>query len=58
VNEEDGQSRSGDDDVDPVKLGFLSFLQTQMAEHPEMIEPADRGQLLRIRDLVKGADVE
>lgn len=39
-------------------LGFLSFLQKQMAEHPELIEPVDRAQLARIRKLVKGADVE
>lgn len=47
-----------DEDADPVMLGFLSFLQKQMAEHPELIEPADRAQLARIRKLVKGVDVE
>jgi hypothetical protein len=47
---------SEDDDVDPVMLGFLSFLQKQMAEHPELIEPADRAQLSRIRKLVKGVE--
>jgi hypothetical protein len=41
-----------------TRTGFLSFLQKQMAEHPEMIEPADRAQLSRIRKLVKGVDVE
>ncbi len=39
-------------------LGFLGFLQKQMAAHPELIEPADRAQLARIRKLVKGVDVE
>ena len=47
-----------DEDIDPVMLGFLSFLQKQMTEHPEMIEPADRAQLARIGKLVKGVDVE
>lgn len=47
-----------DEEIDPVMLGFLSFLQRQMAEHPELIEPADRAQLARIRKLVKGVDTE
>jgi len=50
--------RSSEEEFDPVMLGFLSFLQRQMAEHPEMIEPADRAQLARIGKLVKGVDVE
>jgi hypothetical protein len=50
--------KAEDDEQDPVMLGFLSFLQKQMAEHPELIEPADRAQLARIRKLVKGVDVE
>lgn len=50
--------RTEDEDADPVMLGFLSFLQKQMAEHPELIEPADRAQLARIRKLVKGVDIE
>lgn len=52
------KQRSPEDEIDPVMLGFLSFLQRQMAEHPESIEPADRAQLARIRKLVKGVDVE
>jgi hypothetical protein len=50
--------RSSEDEIDPVILGFLGFLQKQMAEHPELIEPVDRAQLARIRKLVKGVDVE
>ena len=53
-----GKRRSSEDEIDPVMLGFLSFLQRQMAEHPELIEAADRAQLARIRKLVKGVDVE
>lgn len=49
---------SEDEDSDPVMMSFLSFLQKQMAEHPELIQPADRAQLARIRKLVKGVDVE
>ncbi|HKQ83678.1 MAG TPA: type II toxin-antitoxin system PrlF family antitoxin [Steroidobacteraceae bacterium] len=53
-----GKQHSSEDEIDPVMLGFLGFLQKQMAEHPEMIVPADRAQLARIRKLVKGVDVE
>ena len=45
-------------DADPVMLGFLSFLEKQMAAHPELIEPVDRAQLARIGKLVEGVDVE
>ncbi len=53
-----GAKQRSSEDEDPVMLGFLSFLQRQMADHPELIEPADRAQLARIRKLVKGVDVE
>jgi hypothetical protein len=53
-----GAGRRSSDEIDPVILGFLSFLQKQMAEHPELIEPVDRAQLARIRKLVKDVDVE
>jgi len=42
-----------DADDDPVMLGFLRFLELQMAAHPEAIEPVDTGQLRRIGRLVK-----
>jgi len=45
-----------DADADPVMLGFLRFIETQMAAHPELIEPVDRKQLTRIGKLVKGVD--
>lgn len=45
------------DNDDPVMLGFLHFLEKQMAEHPELIEPVDRAQLVRIGKLVAGVDV-
>jgi hypothetical protein len=43
-------------EADPVMLSFLRFLEKQMTEHPELIEPADRKQLRRIGKLV--TDVE
>lgn len=43
-----------DDDADPVMLGFLHFLEKQMVNHPDLIEPADRDQLVRIGRLVEG----
>ena len=41
---------------DPVVLGFLRFLETQMQTRPEQTVPADRVQLARIRKLVRGVD--
>lgn len=38
-------------EADPVMLSFLRFLEKQMTEHPELIEPADRKQLKRIGKL-------
>lgn len=49
---------SRNNDADPVMLGFLHFIEKQMAEHPELIEPVDREQLARIGKLVEGVDVE
>ena len=46
-----------DADADPVLLGFLSFLEKEMVEHPELIEPADRAQLNRIGKLVAGVKI-
>jgi len=43
---------------DPVLLGFLGFLETQMTARPERITPADPAQLARIGKLVKGVKVE
>ena len=43
---------------EPVLLGFLSFLESRMAERPENITPADPAQLARIRKLVKGVKAD
>lgn len=41
---------------DPVVLGFLRFLEMQMAARPDQIAPADGAQLVRIGKLVRGVD--
>ena len=41
---------------DPVVLGFLRFLESQMKLRPDQIIPADRAQLARIAKLVRGVD--
>ena len=47
-----------DEDGDPVMLGFLQFLEKQMADHPDLIEPVDRSQLARIGKLVEGVSTD
>lgn len=42
------------EEADPVLMGFLGFLERQMAEHPADIVAADEAQLKRIARLVKG----
>ena len=46
------------DEIDPVMLSFLQFLEKEMVENPELIEPADRNQLRRIAKLVAGVKTE
>lgn len=43
---------------DPVLLGFLGFLEAQMAARPARITAADPAQLARIGKLVKGVKAE
>jgi hypothetical protein len=47
-----------DNDADPIMLGFLQFLEKQMADHPDLIEPVDRDQLNRIGKLVEGVSAD
>ncbi len=47
------KAKAGEMD-DPVLLGFLGFLESQMAAQPERISAADPAQLARIGKLVKG----
>ena len=51
------KSRAGEMD-DPVLLGFLSFLEAEMATRPEQIKAADPAQLARIGKLVKGVKTD
>jgi hypothetical protein len=48
-----GRKAAGEES-DPVLMGFLGFLERQMAAHPEDIVAADEAQLKRIAKLVKG----
>lgn len=45
-------------DSDPVLLGFLQFLEQQMSQRPDLIEPVDQAQLVRIAALVEGVDMD
>ena len=53
-----GRRAAKADDDDPVMQGFLRFLEGQMAEHPELIDAADRKQLARIGKLVAGVETD
>lgn len=50
--------RTREEADDPVMLGFLSFLEKQVSEHPEMITPVDQEQLARIGKLVEGVEFD
>ena len=43
---------------DPVPEQFLSFLSTDLAQHPERLQTIDSGLVQRIRSLVDGVDVD
>lgn len=47
-----------DEDADPVMLGFLQFLEKQMADRPDLIEAVDHKQLARIGKLVEGVSTD
>ena len=53
-----GKKRAAEDMDDPVLLGFLGFLEAQMAAQPERITAADSAQLARIGKLVKGVKAD
>jgi prlF antitoxin for toxin YhaV_toxin len=52
------KSRAAKPETDAVMDSFLSFLEAQMASHPEQIVPADAKQLGRIGALVAGVKVD
>ncbi len=41
-----------------VLVGFLQFLEQQMSQRPDMIEPVDQAQLARIAALVDGVEAD
>ncbi len=51
-----GKRRPPAQGEDPVVLGFLRFLETQMQARLEQIIPADRAQLARIGKLIRDVD--
>jgi hypothetical protein len=46
------------DEADPVLGSFLTFLEKEMQEHPELIQPANKALLAEIAELVDGIEVE
>jgi hypothetical protein len=47
---------SQDEEGNPVMQAFLSFLQGQMAAHPELIAPVTEAQMAHIAALVDGVE--
>ena len=45
-------------DDDPVLAAFLGYVERDMQDHSESIQPADQNQLARIAKLVDGVDVD
>ncbi|MHB0775272.1 type II toxin-antitoxin system PrlF family antitoxin [Halomonas sp. WWR20] len=43
---------------DPVMLGFLSFLERDLHDHPERIQPLTAASVARARELTAGIDVD
>lgn len=48
--------KSTSEEVDPVLASFFQFVEKQMIEHPELIEPVDAAQLQRIAKLIDGVE--
>jgi hypothetical protein len=47
-----------DDESNPVMQAFLHFLERQMTENPELIEPMDEAELAQIAALVEGVEAD
>lgn len=52
------KSKTAKPEIDPIMESFLSFLEAQMAAHPEQIVPADPAQWARIAGLVEGVETD
>jgi hypothetical protein len=46
------------DDEDPVVLAFLSFMEKEMASHPELIQPLDAQLIADMDELVGDIEVD
>jgi len=46
------------DEPDPVVASFLTFLETDMARHPDRLRPVTAEWLHEIADLVAGVEVD
>jgi antitoxin PrlF len=46
------------DEPDPVVTSFLTFLEADMAKHPDRLRPITVGWLHELRDLVAGVEVD
>ncbi len=51
-------AQSVDDESNPVMQVFLHFLERQMTEHPDLIEPMDEAELAQIAALVEGVEAD
>ena len=47
-----------DSEADPVLGAFLDFLERQMAEHPDRLQPADPEWVARMLKLAQGIPVD
>lgn len=47
-----------DEEENPVMQAFLSFMEGQMAAHPELIEPVSEAQMAEIAALVEGVELD
>jgi len=50
--------QSDDDEDDPVLGAFLSFLDKQMLDHPDLIQPFTQADIEGLDVLLEGVDVD
>ena len=58
VPTDEQQPELQDEEANPVMQAFLSFLEGQMAAHPELIEPVTEAQMAHIATLVDGVELD
>jgi hypothetical protein len=47
---------AADSELDPTERAFLSFLEADMAAHPERLAPVEAKWFARVKRLVKGVN--